>query len=751
MCSLSELSKEEHRALKALQKAHAKQVAHSNKARDKAHKHAQKTLNQIAASRIAALQACVAIVTKFSLDSCTDVPPGDDEQWRGALDQLLQQESAVVPAIAILCNVQLTRLNVANVAHVWQRVISNMRSHISDSSASTSSLQQIVSNDTLQYQLLLAYEYVQTLAARVRDLQLPHCTALTALHDEIAASPVSVAQLPKALADHSAPSIVHPPNASELVAGISLTNFELQALLELSNALAYAEQRTAATLHQRLGCVVLHARTRYMLLQLLTHATANQSFNTTMSQLAKLESIPYGISHAAVNIMRTFSFKSKHLGDLQPLQLKLTTLWNQICDTSQDASSTSTSTTTATSTTTTTKTKATTKATTSKKSSKHSKLTLRDVGIARSLYKWGSDFSIFEQFNSSNIRQAVVLNLASLCHTASMTTTTTTTTTDQCNGDTTAATEPQQLATQATRYQQLYQSFQQLRQTMHQIQAYISNDSTYQSGDLLLIVWSRKKKTKQGNAPPAHFRFMMSFTKYEHTAKIYRNVVAANGPLNEVRLSHMIRTYHDSELAIEDIVCAEIYRLQVAALITDKSSRQKLEQHYGAEWQHRVQEQYARFESELHSVHQSALSNITNPLSRVMNIGTASLMPWKKTTKKAENFELVWKQLFSAQGQNHQQAADNADAEQDHDLQMTCSEFALKSFIAALYQLNAHLEQELNEVGTEHAPYIAVPFPANERMETIKPERLREMLLAKKAIKSVDMPARIADLVDVHA
>jgi len=498
----------------------------------------------------------------------------------------------------------------------------------------------------------------------------------------------------------------------------ALSTLERQGMVVLSRALHRANGASVAgDRAPTFANVMLNGVELAQLLALLEHAQANLALNATVSLMAKVDSIPFGISEDAVWFMRTFSFKSKHLDLLEPLAVKLVDLWRRISadvDGDGDGDSSGSS-----------------KKPRSEPISVREKLTLSEVGIARSLCKWTPDLLLLERL----LGLAGTLDEA-VAHRASQ---------EQQHQQQ----QQQQQQLQLERWRQRCQSARALCNAMRQIHDRISNEPMYESGDLLLILWSRKQKTKQDNRPPAHFRFMMSFTKYEHTAVIYRNAVAANGPLGECRLSHMIRAYHDTELAIEDIACAEVYRLQVAALVTRADVRQSLQSKYGEQWPAVVQQHFARIEAELHSMHQEVLNTITNPMSRVMNLGTATVMPWRKRAKRAEDFALVRQQLFATSAAEG--AADGAEPGQ---LQMTCSEFALKSFVASLLELEELLKRELDgtlATAAAAAPLLSIPFPTKERMETIKPERLREMLLDKKALKLLETPSYITDLVDLRS
>ena len=89
----------------------------------------------------------------------------------------------------------------------------------------------------------------------------------------------------------------------------------------------------------------------------------------------------------------------------------------------------------------------------------------------------------------------------------------------------------------------------------------------------------------------------------------------------------------------------------------------------------------------------------------------------------------------------------------EDDLQMTCSEFAAKSAIAALLELDGQLTEELglaqkvlNKFGTS---VFALPFNPKEKFKTMQPDRLRSILADHKALRKVEYPFFITHVVQL--
>ena len=423
--------------------------------------------------------------------------------------------------------------------------------------------------------------------------------------------------------------------------------------------------------HLRTTCKVdssnfLTLQDQNILLDFLQHMQDNSKLNSRTEEILKQDTIPFGISDEALKYCRTFTFKSRHLGSLHPFTVKLDTAWN--------------------------------KASNGEDNPKRSKVTLKELGILRTMEKWGKDlvklFKLFQKENKHPMFK-VMEDAVSAHH--------------------------------------------KLKEIYLEIQHRINNDNTYQSGDLLLTVWTKKLKTMQGNRPPAAFSFLMSFTKYEHTAVIYRNINDKLGPIGEPRLSHMYRQYHDSELTLEEIASSDIFRMWIPALVKDSTIREKLIQKLGDNWENLLQERYCMIESTLHSGQQDTLGEITNPLSRVMNIGTAAVMPWTRLRRTNMNFKEIRNTLKDNNPDN---------------IQMTCSEFAAKSAIAAILELDEELIEELqlqDKIANAKNGCVVFNFPfhAKEKFKTMQPDRLRHLIDQEHALQKIPYPDFIEHLVQV--
>jgi len=409
---------------------------------------------------------------------------------------------------------------------------------------------------------------------------------------------------------------------------------------------------------------------RVILLDFLRSIKSNQECNARLTVLNDAESIPFGISQSAIDFARAFSFKSRHLDSLAPLTEKLDHAWKTV----QTQGSIPVT----------------------------EQVSLKDLGILRTMERWGKDLEW-------------VYRLVCV---------------PESGGSGT------ELISQHPMYSCLVSSVaahQKLKALYESIQQHINSDQTYQSGDILLAVWNRKVKTMQGNRPPRAFSFLMSFSKYEHTAKIYRNVDEKLGAVGEPRLSHMYREYHDSELALEDIATADVFRLNVSSLVVDKEARDLLQQKFDTNWDKILQTRFCSLESNLHSAKQQLLGGITNPLSRVMNIGTAAVLPWTRKRKTKMDFEKIRSTLYSNDDRNKS-------------LQMTCSEFAAKSTIASLLELNQQLCKEFDK-DEKTFQFISLPFPAKEKFKTMQPDRLRQLIAEKNALIEVSLPPMIGAMI----
>ena len=162
------------------------------------------------------------------------------------------------------------------------------------------------------------------------------------------------------------------------------------------------------------------------------------------------------------------------------------------------------------------------------------------------------------------------------------------------------------------------------------------------------------------------------------------------------------------------------------------------------------------------------LKQITNPFERVLNIGSAAVIPWKKYKRHAYDFHSFHDQMENPANKN---------------IQMTCSEFAVKSTVAAIYDLDDYLcktvlgesaadnnndtnnnntddnnSSNTNNSSSKHNTssnsstlpvFIKIPFKKREKVQGMQPERLRHILLHCHSLKPISPPSFVSHLVSL--
>ena len=574
---------------------------------------------------------------------------------------------------------------------------------------------------------------------------------------------------------------------SEHAAKTELSIVEREGLIVLSQCASERDRlRAQAALQKTASTNVSLSHTDHeAIFRLLNHAFGNQKFNRKVGEMMKKEVFPFGINTTALSMMRTFSFKSRFLPMLQPLSEKLEKHWRAVCTDSENA----------------------------KPLGKKDMMTLKEMGILRTLEKWGPkfrelcDFGLTEEVPvPAETSSSAPSRMNGKAHKRR----------SKARSSLKAEKEKAKTKTKGDKGQIVPQVMRDwengmkiLCRTMDDLQAYVNSCGNYKSGDILLAVWTKKSQVTIGTPAPRAFRVLMSFTKYEHTAKLYCNEDPAVGKIGEVsmdvsnrwdvaerrthavfqfgnnrffllvillsftqpRMSHMYREYHDSELGLDDVISADVFRIRVAPLLRNDQTRKAVADLLGENYEEKLQERYHKAEAKLHLQQQSVLGSITNPFDRVMSIGYASMFPWTRLTSKKLDFETMYKAchcivlfLFliyelSASSPSTvrilQQELFDPEANPVGDMQMTCSEFAIKTTVASLYFLSTQLCGELIEKeGTETSfqegeMLFDVPFSSWEKPKTVQPERLREMMTNRKAIEEVAPPPLLARLINL--
>lgn len=169
-----------------------------------------------------------------------------------------------------------------------------------------------------------------------------------------------------------------------------------------------------------------------------------------------------------------------------------------------------------------------------------------------------------------------------------------------------------------------------------------------------------------------------------HAAKLYHN------ENNEVCVSNIMGSYVQEKMDVYELCVSRVWELDVSTLV-DPSMYPVMEQVYGEDWKKKITSNFKKIENELHRVAEKRYDNIKNDDARRFEAGYAN-HPWVfsfATGKKVKGHERKHERDF---GKIHRKFY-------SPELSGTqiCSEFATKSTIAALVELNHQLSVDIEK------------------------------------------------------
>lgn len=257
----------------------------------------------------------------------------------------------------------------------------------------------------------------------------------------------------------------------------------------------------------------------------------------------------------------------------------------------------------------------------------------------------------------------------------------------------------------------------------------ILSQTEYHPGDIYLhsgpLGLKYRKKT-------ANYLQLVQYTlisPYAHAGKIFINETPLTPPHKPFPVvSHVENRYGQKPYDIGDICTSQVWRLNISPLISI-SFQDRLAQKLGEKWKEKLAKKYETIETEIHSKGQirEYFQIIENDTARQINAGKADFI-WGGHVRKGQNdFNRLADRILG----------DDAEAQQ-HLKKMICSEFVGKTTIAALVQLNRDLVKELGL--PEGTAVLELPFDKREKLSTLHPKRLLDLLMRKNCIVKVPPP-----------
>jgi hypothetical protein len=293
--------------------------------------------------------------------------------------------------------------------------------------------------------------------------------------------------------------------------------------------------------------------------------------------------------------------------------------------------------------------------------------------------------------------------------------------------------------------------------------------------DGCLLAHTRDKRVAWTGRPAAMEERMVAYVSggFTHGAKLYRKDPTAEEieaaarageeiPGEQVYLSHVVASYQQEPLSLYELASSDVWEIDVAPLV-NPALQDVLKKMYGNQWEEKINQLYQGIEKELHSKGEKRFGKIKNNEQRRIKAGLAN-RPWLwqamgqdvkgHVSHLKKDFNALHKKFFQEEPLEEKQI---------------CSEFASKSTLAAMVQLNKVLSQQVKEhlhaqtpEATEQALQAALPGKTpkeiksakeallneaildlpykSERMSAIHPGRMSELLVMKGCAKKIPPP-----------
>lgn len=278
------------------------------------------------------------------------------------------------------------------------------------------------------------------------------------------------------------------------------------------------------------------------------------------------------------------------------------------------------------------------------------------------------------------------------------------------------------------------------------------SENKYHSGDIMFR--SKLGEKKYESKPLDHEdRFYVLFLSgVGHVAKIYRTKKAGE-EIDQTRYSHTVGGYRDEEANYTDLAYSKVYRLDTSKFVTG-AALFHLEAMWGDDWKTELDSLYREIEAKLHTTTQEQYEHVKYSHTKVIKAFKAKLKFWKSKRTKERNFSKLHAKVYGK-------------SEKKFEKDIFCSEFAGKTTIAALLELEKQLREKIREhikADKELSGYednwrdraeggwetaLELPFSGRERLKHLHPGRLLEILKKKKCVTRVKPPGFLQRLMEV--
>ena len=244
----------------------------------------------------------------------------------------------------------------------------------------------------------------------------------------------------------------------------------------------------------------------------------------------------------------------------------------------------------------------------------------------------------------------------------------------------------------------------------------ITRELGLQSGDIIQNI-GQKYLSMNGNWVYQHEKILFDRLKYRHTGK----VCLINGAPH---VSDVWDEYRNFPIVLENLLVSDFQRIRVDKLV-NPAHIETLREAYGDSWEIAVNDLYRSIEEEIHSdTTEVQYQSIYNTRMLQAKVGLSYLRPSLHTSRSTDrNFDSLHKKIM-----------DRTYASSTAEKGMVCSEFAAKTTIAVLVELDNRLKKE---IGTEDT-VIQMPFSTRESLRYVNPNRLTKILDDAGCIEKVE-------------
>ena len=243
----------------------------------------------------------------------------------------------------------------------------------------------------------------------------------------------------------------------------------------------------------------------------------------------------------------------------------------------------------------------------------------------------------------------------------------------------------------------------------------VVNELGLQSGDIIQNI-GKKFLSMGGSRLNQNEAVRYWVSEYRHSGK----VCMVDG---KPRVSDMWDKYRNFSMDLENLLVSDFQRINAHVLVHDLDVIEKLEKKYGDQWEAKVNELYREIEEEVHGdVEKKKFKGLINTRQQQMKVGLTYLLPHLHESRSTER---TYDKLHDKIMDGHYD--DNTGG-------MVCSEFAAKTTIAVLFELNLRLKEELG-VDTD---VIEMPFGPREKLHYINPDRLTAILQEAGCIEDIN-------------